>query len=909
MLGRCFAYLLIGSIAFSSLAYARVQIKVDDQPGDQIVLQCRPGDVTTDWVRIGQDRYARITLGDESVSKIVGVPALPTICRSVIIPDDAEMVVGVESSEFYEITDVDVAPSRGYIRRSISPDRVPYTFGAAYEKDAFWPEQVATLRPPYILRDHRGAVLVLHPVQYNPVARVLRIYTKITVAIKASGPGKVNVRRPRTPARPTCRAFEDLYAAHFVNYEAAAGQRALSEFGDLLIIGHDDWLAPLHTLADHKTALGIDTTVVGMSAVGGGDAASIKSYIQSVYDAGDLSFVLLVGDAAQVPAPYSSGGGAADPTYALLEGDDGYPDIMVGRFSAEQIEDVQTQVQRTMEYELVIPGSQTWRQDAMGIGSDEDEGILEELDHEHIEEIRLRLLDGGYTSVDQIYDPGASQYTISDGLNAGRGLINYCGHGGYGGWNTGSFSNADVEALTNVSKLPVIISCACNVGRFDIYTCFGETWLRATSAGQPVGAVAIYASSVGQFWDPPKTAQDEINDLLIAGTYGTFGTLCFTGACKMMDDWPGPGTLPTGGGEEMFQTWIVFGDPSLRAFDASGMVTLPSGGYDIVAEPGGPFEPASMDYMIANNEDIPLDYQITTDADWLDISSTTGTIAPGNQTTVTVSPGSSAALLGHGAYTGHINIINTTNHVGDTTRTVKLTVLTRRAIASFTLNTDPGWSRTGSWAFGQPTGSGGTTNGNPDPTTGATGNNVFGVNLHGDYSLEPGGPYHLTTGAINCAGHSDVELRFQRWLNTDYAPYVTSTIDISTDATAWTSVWSWDTMSELADAGWIEQSLDLSALADDQPEVYMRWSYTIGEDAFAYSGWNIDDIDVWGTIEQRPPDIDGNGTVDLADFAILQGCMAGPGLGVDATCILADLDVDADVDMTDFRLFERQLGN
>jgi len=42
---------------------------------------------------------------------------------------------------------------------------------------------------------------------------------------------------------------------------------------------------------------------------------------------------------------------------------------------------------------------------------------------------------------------------------------------------------------------------------------------------------------------------------------------------------------------------------------------------------------------------------------------------------------------------------------------------------------DPGWSRTGEWAFGQPLGQGGDQYGYPDPTSGATGPNVLGVNL------------------------------------------------------------------------------------------------------------------------------------------------------------------------------------
>ena len=111
-------------------------------------------------------------------------------------------------------------------------------------------------------------------------------------------------------------------------------------------------------------------------------------------------------------------------------------------------------------------------------------------------------------------------------------------------------------------------------------------------------------------------------------------------------------------------------------------------------------------------------------------------------------------------------------------------------VAFFDLSTDPGWTRQGEWAYGTPTGGGGVSNGNHDPTSGATGSNVFGINLAGDYSTTVGGPYYLTTGAISTSGYSGTQLRFKRWLNTDYPPYVNATIDVLSDGTSWTNIFA-----------------------------------------------------------------------------------------------------------------------
>jgi len=48
----------------------------------------------------------------------------------------------------------------------------------------------------------------------------------------------------------------------------------------------------------------------------------------------------------------------------------------------------------------------------------------------------------------------------------------------------------------------------------------------------------------------------------------------------------------------------------------------------------------------------------------------------------------------------------------------------------FALDSNPGWSTEGQWQFGWPQCVGGA-NGNPDPSYGSTGQNVYGVNLAG----------------------------------------------------------------------------------------------------------------------------------------------------------------------------------
>jgi hypothetical protein len=166
-----------------------------------------------------------------------------------------------------------------------------------------------------------------------------------------------------------------------------------------------------------------------------------------------------------------------------------------------------------------------------------------------------------------------------------------------------------------------------------------------------------------------------------------------------------------------------------------------------------------------------------------------------------------------------------------------------------TLDSDPHWYASGEWAFGQPAGAGGTEFGNPDPNKGHTGLNVYGVNLNGDYSIAVGGPYFLMAGPFDCNNYNSVMLRFARWLNTDEPGYVESTVLVSNGG-PWFAVWKHTGRAELTDDSWRIEEYDISSIADEQNAIYIGWSYWILPWAFPYSGWNIDDIELWGTPNQ-----------------------------------------------------------
>ena len=777
----------------------------------------------------------------------VGHPRLPVLANSVLIPDNSRMRARVVDTDYYDIEGIRLAPHRGIILRTQDPASVPYTFGPEYTRDAFFPEDVVSLREPYIMHDVRGQVVEVAPLQYNPVTQTLRVHTRIEIEVTEAGLGLVNaINRATAPYRASY-SWEQLYRGHFCNYAAARSNAGLSitalEDGDMLIISHGPFIAAMQPLVTWKNSIGLTTTIVDVATIGN-NATSIGNYIDAAYNTGNLSYVLLVGDASQVAtASYTSA--ESDPTYSTVTAD-WYPDVFVGRFSAQTTAHVDTQVQRTIEYEQAghHTGMGGWNAKGMGIGSSEGVGIghYGEGDWQHQDLIRGELLAAGFTGVDQVYEPSATVTQVINGLNDGRRCVHYTGHGYTYGWGTTGFDTGDIDGLTNVGKLPFVHSVACLGGDFSGTTSFGEAWLRATYNGQPTGAIAAYCSSVNQSWDPPMYGQGNHS---IGGQLGaverfwteanwSVGGCWYGGSSTMMD-------IVGSGGRDMFMTWHIFGDPSVRLIEEPPLTVSVIGGVPERMPPGAAADFTvkilnGTEQYVAGSGKLFCRLQGGSYTE-IALSSLGGGLYQGALPHTT--PGDTPEFYFSASGDGGSTVYQPSNAP---TTAYSFDVCFETVALEETFSSDPGWTTQGQWAFGVPTGGGGAY-GFPDPTSGHTGSNVYGYNLNGDYASNLP-QRHLTSGAFDFSNVDGAQLSFWRWLNVETPTYDHAYLKISTDGTTFTNLW--ENQSEVADSAWTLVSYDISAIADGQPTVYFRWTMGVTDGSWEFSGWNIDDVTVLG---------------------------------------------------------------
>ena len=605
----------------------------EDLPSNQLLdstpettsIRVEMSSFTLQEVKIdGVEYYKPVMDGTEASKARPGAPDLPELVRSLCIPGDAHMSVTVADVSYDSISNVLIAPNRGPIDRSEDPLDVPYVFGDEYQKNEFFPASPVSLGDPWIMRSHRGLDVRISPFMYNPAEKELRFITDITFKVTVDGPAEGNPLLEEKP-RSSRLGFREMFEDAFINWEAIEVAPIVPQGVEMLVIAPEDWLDEVQSLVDHRNAEGIITESRSIESIGN-TPAQIKQHIAGEFLSGDfgyigwdLTYVLLVGDIDQIASgtiTYRGDTGATDPEYGYILGTDQRPEVFIGRFPAASGEEASLMVKRTLAFEQQIDVMSPYRGRAIGIASnDGDGGDADdlEMDWQHLDKIRDDLLAGPYSSVSQIYDPGATNAQALAAVEYGAGLINYTGHGSKNKWTTANFDAADVQGLNNKAKWPWIVSVACDVGRFNDGSCFGEAWLRATTDdGEAAGAVAAFMSTINQSWAPPMEGQDVINAHEAAGTLPRLGPRCAAGTNSMLAAYPSNGPRNA-------KTWHILGDPALRLTPRS--FTIIPVDWPIIQTYYGIDDPYStLKMQIKIQDGFDKDFEILWDSPWVHVT-------------------------------------------------------------------------------------------------------------------------------------------------------------------------------------------------------------------------------------------------------------------------------------------------
>ncbi len=845
---------------------------------------------------------------DASIAGEVGAPALPVVRRLFVVPAGASLSLNYDAGPAMPL---DAAALGSRLVLPVQPpiEKLPGAIeGAvfrfdplAYGIDADLPAERVTVEELGLVRGQRVFLLEVRPVAYNAAAGTLTLYPRITVDLDFVG------------GRETDAALSPLPGLRRIvlnpDQVPTASDRGS---GNYLIVTAPAYATQIAPFAAFKQSQGY--TVSTWTAPAGSTSTAIKTYIQGLWNTPAApDYILLVGDTDTIPA--WTGGGAGSPQtdlpYACMDGSaDWFPDIAIGRFPARTAAQLDAMLAKTLYYEEASFADPDYLMRSVWMASNDNYTVSEGT---HNWCINTYMIPLGY-SYDKLYchTYNATTQQVRNAFNNGRFFGIYSGHGGNTSWADGpSFTQSDVNGLTNVNMYPMICSFACVTGSFTDVECFMETWVRAPSKG----AVTAWGSSVNSYWTEDDVLQRRLFDVIFDDqdpVPSDLGPIYNETKMRYLAQMGNNSTT-----RRYFEMYNLMGDPALWVVQSpvapTGLRVTPGTSLTATGQAYGPFHPNSITYTLENQGDTAFDYAVTKTAPWVLLSNTGGTLQPLETTTVTVSIGPAANVLGNGTYTDTVQFTNLATGQGNATRTVTLKIGVPVLIYAWNMDTNPGWTISGGlWAWGTPTGGGGAY-GCKDPNSGHTGTKVYGYNLSGDYTNSMP-EYHLTTTPIDCSMLTGVKLKFWRWLGVESPTYDHAYVRASNNGSTYTTIWSND--GQIADGAWVPVEYDLSAIADGKPGLTVRWTMGTTDSSWTFCGWNIDDVEIWG-IPPTPPapcagDMDCDGSVTFDDIDLFVAALGYPnGLGWPSVCawLHGDCTGDGDVTFDDIDPFVARIGS
>jgi len=114
--------------------------------------------------------------------------------------------------------------------------------------------------------------------------------------------------------------------------------------------------------------------------------------------------------------------------------------------------------------------------------------------------------------------------------------------------------------------------------------------------------------------------------------------------------------------------------------DPAGALTVTPGTLESIGDEGGPFLPASADYVLTNAGSYEIQWAASNTQPWVTLSKNAGALAPNATDKVTVSINANAGTLGPGDYADTVSFEDLADGSGKTSRTARVKVKGRAAI-------------------------------------------------------------------------------------------------------------------------------------------------------------------------------------------------------------------------------------
>lgn len=520
---------------------------ISETVDDQVTLTYPFQKPMAETIDIAGTIYDRIILPECTPAGKPGEPMIPSKGAYILLPPKSKVseinIITEEKIVFGERFDVEPMgkPIPLIQEKSIS---IPTPDEKIYNTDAFYPGERYTEIGTYNFRGYCLLVLLLHPIQYNPVTGELFYYRDMTVSIETSSDEESNgLFRGLEKDKIEIMKKVDNPELSESYYKKIAKSSSTNEEYDLLIITTDSLEDDFEPLKQSHDATNVTTVIKTLSDIGSSNLEDIRDYIRDAYMNWSIDYVLIGGDDNVVPDPWLWVYGLDENTtpyetympsdlyYACLDGPYNYDgdskwgeptdgedggdvdlvaEVYVGRACVDNADDADNFVTKTVAYINKDPEDEYLTKFCLAGEYLGNYGIAS-WGGNYLDQLIDECTDDGYNTtgipsdeytIDTLYDrdwPGNDwpKTEIMNRIDDGVHVINHLGHASYG-YNMKMYGS-DVYDLTN-TEYCFIYSQGCMAGGFDDpygYDCIAEDFTVKTENGAFAG---IWNARYGWFW-------------------------------------------------------------------------------------------------------------------------------------------------------------------------------------------------------------------------------------------------------------------------------------------------------------------------------------------------------------------------------------------------------------------------
>ena len=458
-----------------------------------------------------QGLFSMITMGNSVAAGNIGDPQVPVTRELIAVPFGATPVVTVKNYTVEEYNLADFGIERLYPQQpSVRKDEKEVKFHyneAAYMAKGFDEERpIAEVTVMGTMRGIQIGALQLNTLRYNAATNSIRVYNNVEVEVAFENADLALTEK--TLVNTYSPYFRTVYASLFNN-------RAITDIYDehpdlwsvpvkILVVANRMFEEAMQPWLTWKTEKGFYMDVNYTDEIGTSPSA-IKTFITNKYNEGlangqTPTFLIIVGDHAQVPASQTGAEShcVTDLYYYAVAGgpSDYFGDMFHSRFTCESVTEFNNVLYKSMMYEQYTMPDPSYLSNVLLIAGWDGswnprigKPTIQYATHYYYN------AEHGFNNVYEFLQQPYNQPYAS--LNTGVNFVNYTAHGSNTSWADPSFSNSNVNALTNTDKYFLAMGNCCEAADWGIGgKCLGESFIIAPNKG----AYAYIGSCPSSYW-------------------------------------------------------------------------------------------------------------------------------------------------------------------------------------------------------------------------------------------------------------------------------------------------------------------------------------------------------------------------------------------------------------------------